>query len=227
MTTIPPSFATSIASGQPALIVNFLGGPGSGKTYLSHEVLPLLKKAGHRAYLVPDFAAMHVFEGNTHAIHDHFSRTAETNRCIEQAEMAGHTIILVENPVLMSFAYMDDSVVYRNELLALVNTIHRQRPSLNLLMHREESFDYDAQSRHLTQNEAHQVDDRVQRLVQEQGMACVPVTGLAPFDPQDDLAQARAVALAIDQMVHRLALTHEIERLDATRGVTPRPRRPI
>lgn len=112
------------------VVVNFLGGPGCGKTVAAAELFCQLKKAGLDTNFVKEFAQECIIEGNADALKDQvyvFGNTYHKLRCAAETS----TVAVTDSPVLLQIIYQSE---LPDSFSRLVLDMHRTFNNFNVLL---------------------------------------------------------------------------------------------
>lgn len=135
-----------------AVILNFFGGPGTGKSTMAAGVFAELKSLGLNTELSLEYAKDKVYEKSLMTLDNQiyvFGKQLHRNfRIIDQVD-----VIVTDAPILMSIHYgSKESFIFK----ALVLEQHNKYPSLNVFL--ERNHKYNPNGRIQTEEQAEQMD---------------------------------------------------------------------
>jgi len=144
------------------VVVNFIGGPGCGKTVAAAELFCKLKVAGVNTNFVKEFAQECIIEGNTDALKDQvyvFGNTYHKLRCAAKHS----TVAVTDSPLLLQ-------VIYGSELpdsfSRLVLDMHRTFNNLNVLLDvRDEGWAHTMEGRIHSISESLNLDKQIKDML--------------------------------------------------------------
>lgn len=116
-----------------AIVVNYFGGPGCGKTTAASETFVGLKKFGISTELVSEFAKELIVQGNTEALQHQWYVTGNQAYKVWCAAQRAD-VVLVDSPVLLGPIYD----IYQSEALKNVCLEeHNRYKSINVYVERK------------------------------------------------------------------------------------------
>lgn len=171
-----------------ALVVNFFGGPGAGKSTTAAAVFAECKRRGLVAELVTEYAKDRVWEGAYRTLRNQiYVFGKQHHRVWRVADRVD--VVITDSPPLLSLHYGEGmSAAFHN----LVLEEHRRFRSLNVLLRRAKP--YAPVGRVQTEDQARAIDGEVRALLEGNGIAYETMDG-------DDAAWGRCV----DEIERRLA----------------------
>ena len=105
-----------------ALIVNLFGGPGAGKSTLAYELAGLLKRNGHNAELVVEYAKKVAYKKSTFEFTDQIYLIAKHNHNLKMLVDSGVEIIICDCSFLNTLVYCNtDQTIERQLAIDLYN----------------------------------------------------------------------------------------------------------
>lgn len=119
-------------------VVNFFGGPGSGKSTQAHKLMYMLKASNYECEFVSEVAKEFVWDDQLHLLNNQLLISGETlkryNRLLNKVEF-----IVTDSPLLLQMVYAQKygySDGFCDELLA----IHKRYNNINLMMVRHTNY---------------------------------------------------------------------------------------
>lgn len=122
------------------LIVNFYGGPGTGKSTVTAHVYALLKWAGYNCEMAREYAKDKVWEGSTDVLGDQMHIFGEQYHrlYILQDKV---DIILTDSPIIMGLVYAKTTKLPYVSFENLVVDTHNEMNNLNIVLNRIKDFE--------------------------------------------------------------------------------------
>lgn len=158
-------------------VVNFLGGPGVGKSTVAAGVFVLMKKAGYSVEFVDEYAKEKTYEKEFGKLEDQLyilaNQHRKLNRLWGQVEyvvtdspliLSGYYNILNLNKKLKTISY--DQEVF----LPLLLNIWKNYENFSVLLERDDSLEYQAWGRNQTHEEAKRMDKELNDYLK--GVSC-------------------------------------------------------
>ena len=122
-------------------VINFYGGPGSGKSTKAAGLYYKMNMAGYSVELVNEFAKECVWEDNVPMLKDQLYMLAHQHRKI--LRLAGKVdYIITDSPVLLSGIYRElyDGALYSNLIDKLALECYHKYENLNFMLERPNVF---------------------------------------------------------------------------------------
>lgn len=143
------------------LVVNFYGGPGSGKSTMTAHVFALLKWDGYNVEIASEYAKDKVWEGSTHVLGNQEYVFGKQYKRIKQ--LVGQVeIILTDGPLLHSIIYADPE---DHVLTDIVVDRYRSFNNLDIFLQRQKK--YNPSGRTQTLEEAKEIDERTEQMLKK------------------------------------------------------------
>lgn len=156
---------------DPTLIVNFLAGPGAGKSTMAAAVFAACKLRGLNAELITEYAKDRVWEEAYRTLQNPVYVFAKQQH--RMWRVYGKVDVLVtDSPLILSLWYGRE---YSEAFRALVIEESTRMPTVTFLLRRVKP--YVPAGRVQTEAEAQQIDAAVERLLIENGLAYETVPG--------------------------------------------------
>ena len=137
--------------------INFIGGPGCGKSTLASYTYSKMKQEGRHVEFVPEFIKPYAYEGIKFNGFDQVYLFAQQMRQEDMYLRNGVDIVVNECPLFLTLVY--DKIGICNELLKLMNKFEKHYVSLNILVGRD--MKYLSNGRYETLDEAKEIDDNI------------------------------------------------------------------
>lgn len=157
-----------------ALIVNFFGGPGAGKSTLALGVAHKLKQEGElNCEFVHEFAKELTWEERDGALKNQVwilgSQFEMLRRCEKHVDM-----IITDTSLLLSAIYCQDSP-WADEIAALAFKMFHSMNNITFVVNREKK--YNPVGRSQTEQEARIIDHTIRNMLVQQDVPYIPVPG--------------------------------------------------
>lgn len=146
-------------------IINFLGGPGVGKSTLAAHTYCELKFCGINAEYVPEYAKQLVWEGRTgkvFAAQDYIFAKQHFSALKAFPEV---DLIVTDACLLNTLVYTPDDYPIQKQLKAMAVEAYNQFDNLNIFVLR--SKEYNTAGRTQTREEAAKLDSRIANMLNE------------------------------------------------------------
>lgn len=135
-------------------VINFLGGPGAGKSTMAARVFAILKEKGHSVELATEYAKDMVWQESNHVLNNQvYIFGKQHNRIWRLYNKV--KFIVTDAPLINSVIYGDTT----DEFKAFVRAEIFKFNHINFYLDR--NFSYDPQGRMQTEDEAEAIDDMV------------------------------------------------------------------
>lgn len=140
-------------------VVNFYGGPGTGKSTVAASVFAELKWRGYNVELVTEFAKDLVWEKRFHTLEDQIyifgKQFHKIHRLIDQVEF-----VITDSPLLLSLYY---GSALSKEFKDLVYSEYKKLDNIDIFLKREK--EYNPKGRMQTLEEAKEIDKNLINLL--------------------------------------------------------------
>lgn len=148
-------------------IINFVGGPGSGKSTMAASVFADLKNQGVRAELVHEAAKKIIYRGATAQLDNQVAVLGKQWSQIEDLKRAGAEAALADSPLLCGLLY-GTGLPYAAELRELVVKLDSLYPQINIFVRRVKPFSTFGRTQ-ANEAEAHRFDFDMRELFSVHG----------------------------------------------------------
>jgi predicted ATPase len=157
------------------IIVNLFGGPGAGKTTLAYYLAYRFKQAGFRAELVGEAARELIYDRNNpkeggvaaQLIDNQFLISGLQAERFKRLERHGIEVAIADSPLKMGLLYVKEHDM-RWALTAAIEAFNKDfQHQINVLVQRTRGK-YDMESRAQTEDEAVELDRRIEALIGHQ-----------------------------------------------------------
>ena len=150
-------------------IINFMGGPGVGKSTQSSGLFTEMKKHHMDVELTFEFPKIIAWEENFSAVKDQFYITANQHRNISR--LYGKVeYIIVDSPIILGTIYKDiyntvpeyPGMFYDESFDEFLMSLFKKYVSLNIFLKRDDSS-YNDKGRFQTLSESKIIDDKIKK----------------------------------------------------------------
>lgn len=143
------------------IVMNFFGGPGTGKSTTCAEVFAYLKRHNINCEMALEYAKDKVWEKSSHVLDNQLyvfgKQYHRIKRLVGQVDF-----VLTDSPLLNSISYYEDTNPYFPQL---VLEEHRRLDNLNFFL--ERSKQYNPAGRLQTEDKARELDTRIRKLLDD------------------------------------------------------------
>lgn len=88
-------------------VINFIGGPGAGKSTVAAELFAKMKRTGYNVELVDEYAKQLVWDSRQHTLADQLYVLAKQNRKLERL-IGKVDYVITDSPLLLCACYAAD-----------------------------------------------------------------------------------------------------------------------
>jgi tRNA uridine 5-carbamoylmethylation protein Kti12 len=151
-------------------IINLFGGPCVGKSVVASELFASMKKEGYNVELVTEYAKELTYEGRFNVLEQDqlYVFTKQHRRILRLKEQVEY--IISDAPLLLSIAYseLNPNNIYNLQIFSsLVLDVIDNYNNLNVILSRNENFEYQQTGRYQNENEAKHTDGVIERCIYE------------------------------------------------------------
>lgn len=157
-------------------VINWFGGPHSGKSTQAAGLFHLMKSDGHNAELVNEYAKMQVWEGNTDILQDQLYMLAKQNR--RQMRLDGQVeYCITDSPLILSAVYRNAyaNTLYSDQLDIVTRECFDRFDNYNIYLERDPAY-YDAEGRAQDLDGAVRIDEYMLELFDKWNIPYVSVS---------------------------------------------------
>lgn len=154
------------ADNKKLTVINFFGGPGTGKSTTAAELFALMKKMGYRVELIHEIAKDYVWERWDHIFREQDYIFAHQHRL--QRRLVGHDIdyVILDSSMLLGLFYMPDD--FPPSFKVFLREVFDSYTNINFYLQRGSNYRYVQAGRNQTEEQALQLDrDIVAHLVRD------------------------------------------------------------
>ena len=137
-------------------IIEFFGGPGSGKTTTATHAFSAFKQMGIECEFVREYAQEAIYCGQKHHLDSQFIVAANQYRKYKEQELAGTKLVFSDTSMLLSKVYGDITHPGRQYLNALIDILQDEFEIVKVFIKRVK--EYKTQGRLQTEQEARELD---------------------------------------------------------------------
>jgi len=142
------------------LVINFFGGPGSGKSTQSAGLFHMMKLHGHNCEYVTEFAKDLVWEGNLKPLtNQNYIFASQEQKLSRLKDVVDYAI--TDSPLLLSLIYKDNN--YFQEFENFVRAVNNSYRNCNVFIKRHENYSQVGRLQNI--EEALEIDKKIMDLV--------------------------------------------------------------
>jgi AAA domain len=147
------------ADNKKLTVVNFFGGPGTGKSTTAAELFALMKKKHYRVEMIREIAKDHVWERRDNIFREQDYIFAHQHRL--QRRLVGHDIdyVVLDSALLLGLFYAPDD--FPPSFRTFVKDVVDSYNNINIYLQRSDSIPYVEAGRNQTFEQARMVDMQV------------------------------------------------------------------
>jgi AAA domain len=147
------------AENKTLTVVNFFGGPGTGKSTTAAELFALMKKQGFKVELLHEIAKDYVWERWDHIFREQDWISAHQHRL--QRRLVGHDVdyVIIDSSLLLGIFYTPPD--FPPSFKTFVRDVFDSYTNINFYLQRSTEFDYVQVGRNQTPEQAHAIDQEV------------------------------------------------------------------
>jgi Ni2+-binding GTPase involved in maturation of urease and hydrogenase len=146
-------------------VINFFGGPGSGKSTTAAGLFHHMKRRGYKVELVTEYAKDMVYESRANIMADQLYVLAKQARRVSRLE--GHVdYVITDSPLLLSIIYNQGTHLIDQ----LAEELFDQYDNVCFQMQRGDN--YQEFGRGQTQEESEQIDREISAMLSAHGVRC-------------------------------------------------------
>jgi hypothetical protein len=149
------------ADNKSLTVVNFFGGPGTGKSTTAAELFSRMKKLNYKVELIHEIAKDYVWERWNHIFREQDFIFAHQHRL--QRRLVGHDIdyVILDSSMLLGLFYTPDD--FPPSFKMFLREVFDSYDNLNIYLERSDQFEYVQEGRNQTLNQAQQIDHDVRK----------------------------------------------------------------
>jgi GTPase SAR1 family protein len=149
------------------IVINFWGGPNSGKSTQASGLFHKMKTDGYSVEIVNEYAKMCVWEDQLDKLKDQLYITAKQNRRVIRLQ-GKVDICITDSPLMLGAVYRTayNQTFYSETIDKLCYEIYSKHNNINFFMKRT-SDNYTESQRSLDFNDALKIDDRMYEIMKE------------------------------------------------------------
>lgn len=155
---------------KKTIVINLFGGPGSGKSTTCAGIFERLKLKGINAEMALEYAKDKVWEKSYHTLDNQiYVFGKQLHRIFRLKDDVD--IIITDSPLILSIYYDKEN---NSALRELIMNEYKKFDNINLFIRRGE-LPYNPKGRYQTENEAKEIDTKLEQLLEELNVDYVDV----------------------------------------------------
>jgi nicotinamide riboside kinase len=155
--------------------INFIGGPGIGKSTIASYVYSHLKRDGFDVELIDEFVKAWAYEGKPITSYDQLFIFANQIRKEEIILRNDVDFIITDSPIILTVSYAKKHHFAEWESLQKIHDdFEKEYSSLNVVLRRQ-GVEYEQSGRFETQEEAESMDRFIKKHLKEHNMTFVEI----------------------------------------------------
>ncbi len=143
-------------------IINFFGGPGTGKSTTAARLFSDMKVTGVNCELVTEYAKEMVWEDRHNIFQDQLYLLAKQNRKLLRLQNKVD-YVLTDSPILLNTIYMVENG-YEQTLNQLILEVFNSYDNINILLNR--THEYQEVGRYQTEQQSDELSSDIKKLLQ-------------------------------------------------------------
>jgi len=152
------------------IVVNFYGGPGTGKSTMAAAVFAEFKSEGINCELVTEYAKKKVWEEAYKVFECQFYVSA--NQVYNMFSVAKHVdLIITDSPIILGAAYTNGDIL----LNSLIAREHKKYNNVDIFLTRTKA--YNPKGRYQTEDEAKEKDKLIKEILEQNQIKYVEYEG--------------------------------------------------
>lgn len=149
------------------IVVNLFGGPGIGKSMTAAGLFYFMKRNRIQCELVTEYAKDLTWREQFDLLADH-EHVLEVQQERQDTAYGKVLYIITDSPLLLSEIYTREETPDYHEFIGKVRETYNSYNNINILLNR--SKPYDPNGRNQTEDEAREIDERIETLLDELGV---------------------------------------------------------
>lgn len=146
-------------------VINFFGGPGTGKSTLAASLFAHMKKEKHSVELITEFAKDLTWAARHNELRNQcYVFGKQLNRLLNVHGQVDY--IVTDSPILLSVIYNQNVIGNSRYFSSVVHDIYTQFENINFLVESDYSF-YDPKGRNQTADESASLGNKIKNLLDD------------------------------------------------------------
>ena len=170
------------------IVVNLIGGPGTGKSLYASHLFSLLKMKGKNTEYVQEYAKNLVRDKKTELLRNQHHISYFQYKRLKKA--AKHVDFIITDGSLVHNYYYNryNKPTYSNIELTeeRIDAYYNSFKNINIFLKRNDKYEYETEGRYQTKEEAIKIDDIMKDIMEEKGINYKTI--VADFDNIDKMS---------------------------------------
>lgn len=146
-------------------VINFLSGPGAGKSTTAAKLFAYMKENGCKVELVTEYAKDLTYGKDSFKLQDQLYVFAKQNHKLWRLERNEVDYVITDSALLLSLIYNSESSGYNTEVfMGTVLSVYHNYDNINIFIDRKDTG-YQEYGRSQTLEEAKDIDNRVRDML--------------------------------------------------------------
>jgi len=121
------------------IVVNLIGGPGSGKSTSASAIFANLKNRDCNVELIHEYAKRIVYRRSPHQLHNQYYISAKQYEILKSTIDYGVKLVITDAPIVLGKIY-GKSVPYYRELCTLIDKLNEEFENINVFIQRVKKY---------------------------------------------------------------------------------------
>lgn len=162
---------TTFEDNKKLKVIQFFGGPSTGKSVAAAELFALMKKKRHSVELIHEFAKDLVWDGNPQMFYEQDWIFANQHRL--QRRLVNHNVeyAVTDTSILLGIFYTDSS--FPTSMRDLIVDTYHSYTNINILLARNPAIPFEQLGRNQNEQQSIVVDNAIRRFFDGQGIEYV------------------------------------------------------
>ena len=153
-------------------VINFVAGPGMGKSTTAAGLFYKMKVHGHNVELINEYAKELVLDERFSTLKDQGYILAKQNRKLERLKNK-FDYVITDSPLFLGLCYVSED--YHKSFKPFVMDMYHSYDNMNFYLHNDGDLTYQESGRTQTKEQATEKDNEVYSFIKKNGINVVPI----------------------------------------------------